>query len=98
NAEVGTLRDSLTGAATDRKATGVRLGYGVKAIQLSSGVEYRPDDAAQLDTTHTERTAWLFRNNVKLSLAPDWRIIGKLNRSVSDSSLGEFYAGGYTEA
>jgi hypothetical protein len=25
-------------------------------------------------------------------------VIGKLNHSVSDSSLGEFYNGGYTEA
>src|SRR5262249_56453843 len=27
-----------------------------------------------------------------------WRLIGKLDHSVSDSSLGDFYAGGYTEA
>ena len=26
--EIGTLRDSLTGAATNRKAAGIRLGYG----------------------------------------------------------------------
>ena len=96
--ELGTLRDSQTGAETDRKAAGVRLGYGVDAMQLSSAVEYRRDDAEQLDTTHTERTAWLFRNNFKFSLTPDWRVIGKLNHSVSDSSLGEFYDGGYTEA
>ena len=67
-------------------------------MQWSSAIEYRRDDAQQLDTTHTERTAWLFRNNFKISLTPDWRLIGKLNHSVSDSSLGEFYGGGYTEA
>jgi hypothetical protein len=98
NAEVGTLRDSLTGAETDRKATGVRLGYGAEAMQVSSAVEYRRDVAEQLDLTHTERRAWLFRNNLKFSLTPDWRVIGKLHHSVSDSSLGEFYDGGYTEA
>ncbi len=98
SAEVGTLRDSLSGAATDRKATGIRLGYGRDAMQFSSAIEYRRDNAEQPDTTHTERTAWLFRNNFKFSVTPDWRIIGKLNHSVSDSSLGEFYAGGYTEA
>ena len=65
--EFGTLRDSLTGAETDRKATGIRLGYGADAMQLSSAIEYRRDDAEQLDTTHTERTAWLFRNNFKFS-------------------------------
>jgi len=38
------------------------------------------------------------RNNFKLQLTPDSRLIGKLDHSVSDSSLGEFYAGGYTQA
>jgi flagellar motor protein MotB len=98
NAEVGTLRDSLTGAETDRKATGVRVGYGTKASQWSSAVEYRRDVADQTDLTQTERTAWLFRNNVKFSVTPDWRIIGKFDHSISTSSLGEFYDGGYTEA
>ena len=46
----------------------------------------------------TERTTWLFRNNVTLQMTPDWRFLGKLDHSFSDSSLGEFYAGGYTEA
>lgn len=98
SAELGTLHDSQSGARTDRKATGVRVGYGVDTTQVSSGVEYRRDNAEQPDTTHTERTAWLFRNTFKFSLTPDWRVIGKLNHSVSDSSLGEFYGGGYTEA
>jgi len=92
------LRDSLTGAETNRKATGIRLGYGGDAMKLSSAIEYRRDNAEQLDTTHTQRTVWLFRNNFKLNLTPDWRVIGKLDHSVSDSSLGEFYGGGYTEA
>jgi hypothetical protein len=98
NAEFGTLRDSTTGAATDRRAAGFRLGYGMKATQLSSAVEYRRDDAEQPDLTHTLRTAWLFRNNFKFSPAPDWRVLGKLNHSVSHSSQGEFFDGGYTEA
>jgi len=88
SAEFGTLRDSQNGAATDRRATGIRLGYGGNEIQWSSAIEYRRDIAEQIDTTHTERTAWLFRNNFKFALTPDWRIIGKLNHSVSDSSLG----------
>jgi hypothetical protein len=95
--EFGTLHDSLTGAETDRRAVGVRLGYGADWIQLSSAIEYRHDDAEQPDTTHNERTAWLFRNNFKLQLTPDWRMVGKLNHSFSDSSLGEFFDGGYTE-
>jgi flagellar motor protein MotB len=98
SAEVGTLRDSVTAAATDRKATGVRVGYGTKTAQWSSAVEYRRDISEQLDLSHATRTAWLFRNNVKYSVTPDWRILGKLNHSVSESSLGNFYDGGYTEA
>ncbi|MGE5109733.1 MAG: hypothetical protein ACM3JB_02675, partial [Acidobacteriaceae bacterium] len=96
--EFGKLRDSFTGAQTNRKATGIRLGYGGNAMQFSSAVEYRRDDAEQLDLTRTARNAWLFRNSFKLVLTPDWHMIGKLNRSVSDSSLGDFFAGGYTEA
>src|SRR5206468_1849781 len=41
--ELGTLRDTLTGAKTNRKATGIRLGYGVDAMQFSSAIEYRRD-------------------------------------------------------
>src|SRR5438876_3563147 len=95
--EIGTLRDSQTGATADRKAAGVRMGYGRDKTQFSSGIEYRRDLAEQIDTTHTKRTAWLFRNNFKLQLTPDWRMIGKLDHSISDSSLGSFYGGGYTE-
>jgi hypothetical protein len=98
NAEFGTLTDALTGAETDRQAAGVRIGYGFETVQFSSAIEYRRDDAQQLDTSLTERTAWLFRNNFKYQLTPDWRVVGKLNHSFSDSSLGEFYEGGYTEA
>jgi hypothetical protein len=97
SAEFGKLRDSQTGADTDRKAGGVRVGYGFDKMQFSSGIEYRRDNAEQLDRTHTEMTVWLLRNNFKFQLTPDWRVIGKLDHSVSNSSLGDFYGGGYTE-
>jgi hypothetical protein len=97
NAEFGTLRDSVTGAETDRKAAGLRVGYAADEFQFSSAVEYRRDDAEQSDTTHAERTAWLFRNNFRLQLTPDWRMVGKIDHAFSDSSLGEFFDGGYTE-
>ncbi|HWR14927.1 MAG TPA: OmpA family protein [Terriglobales bacterium] len=98
NTEVGRLRDSISGAETNRKATGVRLGFGQDTLQFSSAIEYRRDNAEQLDLTHTQRIAWLFRNNFKFAVTPDWRILGKLNHSLSNSSLGEYYDGGYTEA
>jgi hypothetical protein len=98
SAEVGTLVDAQTSAQTDRKAAGVRLGYNRDSLQLSSAVEYRRDDTEQPDTTQVETTTWLFRNSFKYQLTPDWRLLGKLNHSFSDSALGDFYGGGYTEA
>src|SRR5262249_24892191 len=95
--EIGTLRDSLTGAATNRNAVGVHMGYGRDRMQFSRGVEFRRDNAELLDLTHTRTIAWLFRNNFKVQLTPSWRMIGKLDHSMSNSSLGAFYAGGYTE-
>jgi flagellar motor protein MotB len=95
--EIGKLRDSLTGATTDRKAAGIKLGYGRDKTQFSTGIEYRRDLAQQPDTTFTKRSAWLFRNTFKVQLNPDWRMLGKLDHSLSDSSLGAFYGGGYTE-
>ena len=96
--EIGTLVDSDTGAETERQAGGIRIGYALERVQLSSGIEYRLDDSEQLDTTRYQRTTWLFRNNFKYQVTPDWRMVGKLNHSLSDSSLGQFYDGGYTEA
>jgi len=98
NADFGTLTDSQTGAETDRKAGGIRVGYGLDSVQLSSAIEYRMDETEQLDATLIERTTWLYRNNLKYQLTPDWRLIGKLNHAVSDSTQGDFYDGGYTEA
>jgi flagellar motor protein MotB len=98
NTDVGTLTDERTGAKIDREAGGIRIGYGFESVQLSSSVEYRLDKNQQLDQSLSERTTWLFRNSFKYQLTPDWRIIGKFNHSISDSSLGQFYDGGYTEA
>jgi len=90
--------ESLTVAETDRKAAGFRIGYGAANIQWASSIEYRQDDQEQLDLSFNERTVWLFRNNFKLQMTPDWRLLGKLDHSFSDSSLGDFFEGGYTEA
>ena len=98
NSEVGTLSNDETGAETDRKAGGIRVAYDLANVQLSSGVEYRFDDTEQLDASKVDRTTWLFRNNFRVQLGPDWRVVGKVDHSQSDSSLGQFYDGGYTEA
>ncbi|HET9840182.1 MAG TPA: OmpA family protein [Candidatus Angelobacter sp.] len=98
SAEFGKLFNSETAAETKRKAAGIHLGYGLDKIQFSSAIEFRRDDAQQLDLTHAIQTVVLFRNNFKYQLTPSWRLLGKLDHSISDSSLGDFYAGGYTEA
>jgi hypothetical protein len=95
--DVGTLIDRETGAETDRKAGSLRIGYGFEKVQLASGFEYRLDDTEQLDGSWADRTTYLFRNNGKYQVTPDWRVVLKLNHAFSDSSLGEFYDGGYTE-
>jgi len=96
--DIGTLQDIQTGAETERLAGGVQLGYATDNLQISSGIEYRNDDAQQLDLGTTERKTWLFRNSFKYQISPAGRLLGKLNHSDSESSLGTFYDGGFTEA
>jgi hypothetical protein len=98
NWELGTLVDTRTEAETRRKAGGARIGYRFDALALSGGVEYRFDETEQPDGTWSDRTTWLFRSNLKYEMTPDWRLLGKFNHALSDSSLGQFYDGGFTEA
>ncbi len=98
NTDIGTLQDVQTGAETNRIAGGIQIGFGTDALQLSSGIEYRSDDAEQIDQSRTKRKTWLFRNNFKYQINPGSRLLGKLNHSESESSQGTFYDGGYTEA
>jgi flagellar motor protein MotB len=98
NADIGTLSDRQTAAETKRRAGGVRARYGRESFEVSSGVEYRADESEQLDGTRADRTTWLFRNSLRYQLTPDWRVLGTLNHADSESSRGQFYDGGYTEA
>jgi hypothetical protein len=98
NWELGTLIDRRTYAETKRRAGGGSFGYGFDTVQLSSGVEYRFDETEQPGGTWSDRTTWLFRNTLKYQVTPDARLVGKFNHSFSDSSLGQFYDGGFTEA
>jgi len=98
NLDFGTLKDPETAAKTERKALGVNIGYGLENVKVSSGVEYRVDNTEQPDESFSELTTWLFKNNLKLQVSPDWRLLGKFNHSESESSLGETYNSDYTEA
>jgi flagellar motor protein MotB len=97
NWQLGTLVDRRTDAETRRKAGGGRVGYRFDSVLLSSGIEYRFDETEQLDGSWSERTTWLFRNTLNYQMTPDWRLVGKFNHAFSQSSLGEFYDGGFTE-
>jgi hypothetical protein len=61
-------------------------------------MEYRVDNIEQPDTSFSKRTSWLLKNSLKYQLSEDWRIIGKFNYAVSESSMGDYYSGDYTEA
>ncbi len=39
NTDIGTLKDLVTGAETNRVAGGLRIGYGIESLQLSTGIE-----------------------------------------------------------
>jgi hypothetical protein len=96
--DIGTLRDMQTGAETKRRAAGLRIGYGFDAVQVSSGIEYRDDATETPDLAFSSRRTWLLRNSFRYQITPDARLLGKLNHSESESSLGQFYDGGFTEA
>ena len=98
NTDIGTLRDVRTGAETERLAAGVQIGYASGGLRISSGIEYRNDDEEQLDLSRNQRTIWLLRNNLSYQTSQAGRLLGKLNHSESESSLGTFYDGGFTEA
>ena len=93
----GTLIDHQTHAETDRNAGGARLSYGFDELHLSMGVEYRDDETEQPDLSENDRETWLFRNNFRFQLTPSSRLLGKYNHMISDSSLGDFFDGGYRE-
>ena len=96
--DIGTLTDMRTGAETKRQAAAFSAGYGQGPLQVSSGVEYRTDDVEQPDLSFATRDTWLFRSNFKYQLSQASRLVGKFNYSDSQSTLGQFYDGGYTEA
>jgi hypothetical protein len=98
NWELGTLLDRRTRAETRRKAGGASVSYALEKLMVSGGIEYRFDETEQPMGGFSDRTTWLFRNDLKLQLSEDWRLLGKLNHSFSDSSLGQFFDGGFTEA
>jgi flagellar motor protein MotB len=98
NLDLGTLKDPYTAAELERTALGVSAGYGFDRLKIASALEYRVDNIEQPDASFSKRTSWLLKNSLKYQLSGDWRLIGKFNYSVSESSMGDYYSGDYTEA
>ncbi len=98
NLDLGTLKDPYTAAKLDRTALGVSAGYGFDKMNIASALEYRVDNIEQPDTSFAKRTSWLLKNSLKYQFSENWRLIGKFNYSMSESSVGDYYSGDYTEA
>jgi len=95
--DAGKLKDNNTAAEIERKAVAGHLAYKFENFTLSSALELRLDKTQLSLTDASTRKTWLSKNAFKLKLSEDWRFVGKLNYSQSVSSLGDFYAGNYTE-
>lgn len=96
--DFGTLSDRETGAELERRAAALKVGYAFNEVKFASVLEYRIDKAEALNLSTSERKTWLTKNSMKYQFTPDWRLIGKLNYSDSQSSLGELYDGSFIEA
>jgi hypothetical protein len=102
NVDYGTLRDHLTAARLERKAAGVRVGYGAGGFTWTTAFEYRVDKTEiinpDMSVSTVDRDSWLIKNGFKYQMDPASRLLGKLNHAESKSSLGSFFDGKYTEA
>ena len=98
NWEDGTTHDRNSNAETERRAGGMTVAYAFDDFSIKSGFEYIFNQSEQSDGSHTERTTWLIRNNLKYQMNEDGRLLGKFNYAISDSSEGDFFDGGFTEA
>ena len=78
-AEAGDLADPVNGDLT-RRAVSLNANYATESSKFSTVLEYRRDQSA--DTRET----WTTRNSVSYKTSPDWRLLGRLSASVSDTT------------
>jgi hypothetical protein len=88
--EAGELSDPVTGDLR-RRAVGLSLGYRKDATRYAGALEYRHEQGT------FERDTWLLKNTLGYQVNPDWRFLGRLNISRSQSNQGDFYDGEFTE-
>lgn len=92
-AEVGTVSDPI-GGDLDRHAVGANVAYYHDATKFASALEFRDESGNVLGTRQT----WLMRNTFGRQMNASWRLLGKLNFSMSDADGGEFFDADYAEA
>ena len=90
--ETGKISDPLSGDF-DHKALTFSVGRSIDKIKYAGNLEWRNENGATLG----ERTTWLMRNSLGYQVSPDWRFIGKLNFSISDSNINTANNGDFTE-
>jgi len=91
-AEQGTISDEASGDL-DRVAVGVSAAYKYERTKLATALEYRDESG-----TSGDRDVWLMKSSAGYQIDPSWRLLGKFNFSVSESSGGEFFDADFTEA
>jgi len=91
NTEFGTI-NSESGDELRRRAIGGKIGYSGEGLLYAGALEYR-EDKSDSET----RDVWLMRNNLSYKINPDWRFISKLDFSVGNSTLGDFFDGNFVE-
>lgn len=89
--EAGRLKNP-SGSVIERLALGTNVGYAKDKIKYAGAIEYRNDQSGGND-----RITWLLKNTFTYQNSADWRTLGKLNWSQSESSQGEFFDGDFTE-
>lgn len=89
--ETGTLANEITG---DMRRTAVALAttYKYENVKFANALEYRKDRASAED-----RSTWLVRNSFGYLVNPSWRILSKLNFSISDSTADSYYNADFIE-
>ena len=76
----------------------MRVGYGFEALSLSSGVEYVCERYRGDGRIELRPLTWLFRNNLQYQMNADCACRSPSSTTPSrDSSLGDFFDGGFTE-
>jgi hypothetical protein len=89
--ETGKLSDPLAGD-WNRRALAGSVGYHEGKTRYAGNLEYRFDNGPT-----DRRTTWLTRNSLAYQIDPAWRLLGKANWSVSNSSQGGQFNADYTE-